>query len=40
MLDGRGSRDGTLDEAYEQRSSARGLGNRGSADIGDEDIPF
>ena len=40
MLDGRGPRDGTPDEDYEQRPSARSSGNRSSADIGDEDIPF
>ena len=40
MLDGRNLRDGTPDEDYEQRSSARSSGNRSSADIGDEDIPF
>jgi hypothetical protein len=40
MLDGRGSRDGMPDEDYAQRPPARGAGNRGSADIGDEDIPF
>jgi len=40
MLDGRSARDGGLDDEYEQRSSARSSTNRGSADIGDEDIPF
>ena len=40
MLDGRSARDGTPDDDYEQRPSGRSAGNRSSADIGDEDIPF
>ena len=40
MLDGRGPRDGTPDEEYEQRPSARNSAHRSSVDIGDEDIPF
>ena len=40
MLDGRGPRDSAPDDDYEQRPSARGSVHRGSADIGDEDIPF
>jgi single-strand DNA-binding protein len=40
MLDGRTPRDGTADEEYEPRPSARGPAHRSSADIGDEDIPF
>jgi len=40
MLDGRSSRDGAPEDDYVQRNSARSAGNRSSADIGDEDIPF
>ena len=40
MLDIRGSRDGAPDEEYDQRPSTRSSVNRGSFDIGDEDIPF
>ena len=40
MLDGRGPRESMPDEDFDQRSSARGPSNKGSVDIGDEDIPF
>ena len=40
MLDGRGPRDSTPDDNFDQRSSGRGSFHRGPADIGDEDIPF
>ena len=40
MLDGRGVRESLPDEDYDQRPSERSSLNKGSVDIGDEDIPF
>jgi single-strand DNA-binding protein len=40
LLDGRGPRESMPDEDFDGRSSPRGTPNRGSIDIGDEDIPF
>jgi single-strand DNA-binding protein len=39
MLDGRGGREHMSDDEYERRAP-RGPYNKGSVDIGDEDIPF